>query len=78
MNKDVIDRKVKVELDFFKIYAIFVIGLVTGDVNLFLKYVSDKSNIILLLLMSGILVLILIFAFLIRSFLQLTKFTKNK
>jgi len=78
MNKDIIDRKLKAEINFFNIYAVFFIGLITGDLNLLLKYVYSEKPIILYLLIIGIILLIYTFVLLIKTYYSIKNLTKNK
>jgi len=53
MTTELTDRKLKAQLDFFKIYSVFVIGLVTGCVNLFNSYLEKGWQSTLILLCVG-------------------------
>ena len=68
MDESTLERKLKAELDFYKVYAVFIIGLVTGDINLLLKYMNEPSQNMLLLLSLGISVLLVVFFFFMKSF----------
>ena len=78
MNENAAERKLKAELDFFKVYAVFIIGLVTGDVNLFLKFMDEATAHILILLLFGMCVLLVVLFFFMKSFNTINKLTKNK
>ena len=43
MNKDIIDRKLKAEINFFNIYAVFIIGLATANYKLYSDYLTNKK-----------------------------------
>ena len=78
MNKDIIDRKLKAEINFFNIYAVFFIGLITGNLNLLLKYVYSEKPIILYLFITGIILLVYTFVLLIKTYFSIKNLTKNK
>ena len=66
MKEQQIERALKAELDFFKMYVVFVIGLATGDVNLLLRDDVNNSLLIKVLFATGSLLLFVAFLFFIR------------
>jgi len=54
---------------------VFVIGLVTGDVDLLTTYIKSREAISLTLLIIGIVVLAVVFGLLLRSLLKIVKLT---
>ena len=72
-----IDRKLKAELDFFKVYAVFIIGLITGNVNLFDNFIEANALHTLIILVTGIAFLIFVAMMFVRSFFKIIKLTKN-
>lgn len=76
MKEQQIERKFKAELDFFKVYAVFIIGLATGDVNLLLRENVNNSLLIQVLFTAGSVLLIVAFFFLLRSYFRIRELTK--
>jgi len=76
MDKDYLKEAIRTQMDYLKLLALFIIGLVTGDVSLILKIsFSPQQNIIEpFLLILGILLLI---AFLIASSIIIFSIQKN-
>ncbi|MBW8051145.1 MAG: hypothetical protein FVQ77_12560 [Cytophagales bacterium] len=77
MNKDTIERKLKAELVLFQMYVILLMGLVTGDINLFFKYVDNNDKFMLYLLITGIIFLVFIGYMIIKTYFTIKKLTKN-
>ena len=67
MDKDIIDKKLKAEINFFNIYAVFIVGLVTGNYTIYLDYLLNKSELFLNLFYIGIFSLIVTFTFSIKT-----------
>ena len=76
MKEEQVERRLKAELDFFKVYAVFVIGLATGEVNLLLREDVIDSLLIKVLFATGLVLLFVAFSFLIRSYFRIRKITK--
>lgn len=77
MNKEIIEKKLKTELELFKIYSFFLIGLITGISTIIIgKTYTDKY--VLYLLISGTLILVVIFFAFFRSYFRIIKLTKQK
>lgn len=76
MKEEVTERKLKAELDFFKVYAVFIIGLVTGNVNLLNRYFEKGTPLALVLFTAGILILMVVFVMLLRSLFKIDALTK--
>ena len=77
MNEQKIDRKLKTEIEFFKMFIILIMGLVAGNINLLSKYIDNKSNIFLFLLILGIIFLIIISIFTLKSIITIKKLTNK-
>ena len=71
-----VERKLKAELDFIKIYAAFIIGLAAGCTNLFFKFLVSGNEYVFGIFICGICVLITLFIFFIKSFYTINKLTK--
>ena len=78
MKNEIIDRKLKAAINFFNISSVFIIGLATGDLNLYFKYLSEKNITILYIFIAGIVVLVITFVVFIRFFFSIKKLIKNK
>ncbi len=76
ITAELADRKLKAKLDFFKIYSVFVIGLVTGNVNLLNSYLEKDKLSSLVLLIFGILVLIIFFIAFLQSIVKIESLIK--
>lgn len=74
--KDTLERKLRAELDFFKIYAIFVIGLVTGNINLINDYAINQNRLSLILLIIGLITMIIILITLIQTYKKIKDLIK--
>ena len=77
MNKETIDKKVKIELELFKIYSFFLIGLVTGIASILFRNAFYDNKIILIALIIGIVFLIFTGTVGIISYIKIYKFTKK-
>ena len=76
MDKDYLKEAIRTDMDFLKLFALFIIGLVTGDVSLILKISlnEQQNNIEIFLLIIG---LILFFAFFVISAIVVLSILKN-
>ena len=77
MKEEEIERKLKAELDFFKVYAVFIIGLITGNVNLFNNFIAINEKHTFILLSTGAVFMIFMFGMILRSFYKIKKLTNN-
>ena len=77
MKEEQVERRLKAELDFFKVYAVFIIGLVTGDVNQFNTFIRTGDIHSLIILIAGITVLMFFVGACIQSYIKIKKLTTN-
>ncbi len=75
-----IDRKLKIELDLFKIFAVFVIATSTGFASILYK-VFDNTNtyslrFLIILLSFSIIISIISIVFFVKSYLKIQKYKK--
>lgn len=77
MNKEIIERKLKAEIELFKIYSLFIIGLITGISSLLLKDKFYDNNIVLILLIIGFVFLIAVTIIFIKYLHQIKILTKT-
>ena len=73
MKEEQIERRLKIELDFLKVYAVFIIGLVTGNVNLLLSYFREEEKITLVLFLVGFIALLIFIVLAVRTIKHLYK-----
>lgn len=76
MKEELADRKLKAQLDFFKIYSVFVIGLVTGNVNLLNTYLEKGLQSTYILLWTGGFFLIIVFLLFARPIIKINNLIK--
>ena len=81
MNNKIIDKKLKAELELFKMYSIFLIATSTGFTGILYK-IFDVNNtynsvFLLFLLMSAAIISIIAGYFVIRSHNKIKMLTKN-
>ena len=55
MDKEDIDRLIKVEMDLFKIYVLLLVGFITGNISFLIRYIEKKEMYILVFFLLGIL-----------------------
>jgi len=81
LNKEIIDKKLKAELELFKMYSIFLIAISTGFTGILYKIfdINNNYNSVFLLFLSIIAFIILLtaFRFVIRSHNKIKMLTKN-
>lgn len=78
MSDKIIDRKLKAELDLIKIYAVFLFGLIPGNINLLYRYSNGTDVMTLLFFISGIILFIFILITFLKSYFTINKLTKFK
>lgn len=88
MNKDNIDRRLTTEIELFKTFSWYLIGLTTGIASLLLtesdvlidfvekKLINLRGEIILYLLIIAVLFLIFITYILIRTYFKINRLKK--
>jgi|AntAceMinimDraft_17_1070374.scaffolds.fasta_scaffold04996_5 hypothetical protein len=77
MDKEIIKEELKTEVELFKIYTLILIGLVTGNVSLSFKIISEKEIFVSILLIVGIIALLSIFVIFVRSYFRIIKNVKK-
>ena len=77
MDKEIIKEELKTELELFKIYSFILIGLVTGNVSLSFRFISEKTTFVLILLIIGIAALLTTFIRFTRAYFRIIKNIKN-
>ena len=77
MNKDTIERKLKAELVLFQMYVVLLIGVVTGEITLFLEYLQNNEKLVSYFLITGIISLLFILFMIVKSYFSIKKLTKN-
>lgn len=76
MDKDKIERKVKIEIEFFRIFSIFIIGLVSGLYGIVFSGIYRINQFSYYALITGT-IFLLFFAFLaVYSYIKLNKLKK--
>ena len=76
MKEEIIERKLKAQLDYFKIYAVFIIGLTTGNVNLIKNFLEKELQSTFVMLCIGSFMFIVICIMFIQSIITINKLTK--
>lgn len=77
MNKETIEKLLKIKIDLFKIYSFFLVGLITGVIGFLLKYIRDNESVILTLLIIGSVVLIVVAYVFSKTYLKIIKLIKE-
>lgn len=77
MEKENVEKLLKVEIDLFKVYSFFLAGLIAGDVNFLLKYFAEKEEIILYLLIIGLVALVYSAYLVMKTFIIIIKLKKE-
>lgn len=77
MDKEIIDKQIKNEIDLFKVYAFFLVGLITGNTNLVIRYIEKNEIFILNLLLIGIVFLLIVVIIFVISLIRIKKLTKT-
>jgi len=77
MDKDKIERKVKIEIEFFRIYSFFIFGLVTGIYGIFINGIYKWNYNAFLLLIIGVIFLIFFCIMFLNSYFKLKKLWKQ-
>jgi len=77
MDKEIIDKQIKNEIELFKVYAFFLVGLITAIINFVIRYIEKNEKFILILLEVGSVFLILVSFFIIVSYIKIIKLTKK-
>ena len=88
MKKENIDRKLTAEIELFKTFSWYLIGLTTGIASLLLtesdvlidfvekKYINFRGEIVLSLLIIAVLFLIFVTYILIRTYFKINRLKK--
>ena len=66
MDKEIIDKKLKAQIDLFKIYSVFLIGLISGITGILLQN-ELNNNIFVTLLIIGFIFFIIVVIIFIRT-----------
>ena len=77
MDKEIIDKRIKNEIELIKMYSFFLIGLITGVVNFVIRYIEKDEKFILNLLIIGFAFLSLVIYMFVSSFIRIKKLTKK-
>ena len=82
MKEQNIDRKLKTELDLFKIYSVFLIAIITGFTSILYKIFDTKSiynpMFLFSLLIITLILLAVILTFFFKSYNNIKNITKNQ
>ena len=76
MNKEIIERKLRTEIELFKIYSFFLIGLITGISTIVIGKTYTDKYVFNLLVIGAIFLFVVFFAF-FRSHIRIIKLTKH-
>lgn len=77
MNPEYLKEKIRVELEFFKLYMIVVIALAGGIVSIALKYINESSIGLLFFISLGLFFLSLFIIGVLNSFIQIKRHLKE-
>jgi hypothetical protein len=77
MDKEIIDKKIKHKIELFKVYAIFVIALGSGNVSLFLFNKGAQTKDEFYLLVAGIVLFIMFVILFVRSYIIIVQLLKK-
>ncbi|MBW8048818.1 MAG: hypothetical protein FVQ77_00460 [Cytophagales bacterium] len=77
MDKEIIDKQIKNEIELVKIKSAFVIGLVTAIVSFVIRYLEKNEKFILILLIASCIFLFFVLILLINSYIKIINLTKK-
>jgi len=88
MDKEIIDKQIKNEIELFKVYSFLLVALTTGisfiviSKSLIDQFISDYirvnvDKIILILFIIGIIAFFVVFVTFMGSFIKIRKLTKK-
>ena len=75
-NKEKIERKIKIELELFKMYCFFLIGLVTGIYSILISEIYNTNQVAFVILIIGIVFFLVVTILLVNSYIKLNKLKK--
>lgn len=77
MDKEIIERKLKTEIDLFKIYSFFLFGIITGISTIIIGKTYTDKYVLYLLIIAFTSLFVVSFTF-FRSHIRIIKFTNQK
>ena len=77
MDMQSIEKKIKYEIELFKVYALFIFGIGAGNISLYLTKAYIKDITLLVIFIIGILLFIFLIYLLVDSFIRIKKYYKK-
>jgi len=77
MDTEKIEKKIEIEIDLFKMYSVFLIGLITGITTIIFEEQFYQNKIKLIVLILGLLFLTFVIFVFVKSYIKIYKLTKK-
>jgi len=77
MDKETVDKKLKHEIEMFKVYTIFIIVIGTGNISLLLKSGFLQNKIEYFILISGVFIFLIFVVAFVQSFFKIKQLFKK-